>query len=129
MLLTFIVLCIIYERYFIFGWFLFLLWTGFAVRKCWHYDKIIVNSNSLTFCNFIKNKNIPFEDIRNTYLGISWNRITVRRRYFYIITISCPKTIDGIIKIVQLSDYIRDKDSYIEEIKKKTEFFWLGMVL
>ena len=105
-----------------------MLWATFAMSKCLYYDKIIVNINSLTFCNFIKNKTISFEVIRNMYLDIYWNSIIVRGCSIHITISSLSKTRDGLIKLVQISECLRDKDYYINKINEKADFIWLVML-
>ena len=95
--------------HFILSYWLLIIYFVFVYRK------VIVNTDSLTFSSFIRDKIITFNEIRNADIDIWFGIVTIKKYIF----LSCirPKTKDGLIKAIQLSDKVVSKDYYIKKIE------------
>jgi len=94
-----------------------LLWLAAFVDKIINYDKIIINSGSITFDGKLKQKTLPFEIFKNADLFIGRGVMVIVPGHI-ITSYIHPETKDGLIKIVTLSDKIVEKDKLIGKIER-----------
>jgi hypothetical protein len=93
------------------------LWWLALAQYIFRYKKIMINSNSLTFDALARQKTLPFEVFKNADLCIM-SGAAIYITGCVIRTSVNPKTKDGLIKIVTLSDKIVEKDKLIGKIER-----------